>query len=480
MNSLRRRLLLGTAAATILVFVAAAVVLYWASRSFLVSEFDGNLAAKARLIASMVEFRGERVGVDGNDLDRFPEFFGGENPEYFHIRTDDGRTARSPTLKKAGDPTLPQNAFLTLPSGHRGRTVSVHFDQPLDDDAKVSAPAPRPGSTAGAPLPSTEPTTVGLTITLARSTSELDRLLARLPWLLALVCGIGALLLQVIASLVIGRSLVPVNQLAREISSIGAQGLDERLSAGVPRELNPIVLRLNEMLGRLQSAFEREKCFTSDAAHELRTPLAGLQVALEVCASQRREPAHYEHVVSDCLVVVGRMNAMIDNLLLLARTEDNRVAVKRTEVNATALLHEAFVRCKHVAEARSLHVRWEVDSPLWVCSDATMLATIFLNLLDNAAQHANETGEVRIVAKADRAEAQICISNTGSKVRPADAPRVFDRFWRADTARSHGGRMVPHHLDVAVRGWVGASRRTVIQRQRAASTKLLNRQATRR
>src|SRR5439155_2979097 len=120
---------------------------------------------------------------------------------------------------------------------------------------------------------------------------------------------------------------------------------------------SPIVVGLNGLLERLQNAFEREKSFTADAAHELRTPLAGLESALEVCARKTRAPEAYASVVSECLDVVRGMHGMIDNLLLLARADADQVPATVGSVNLDDLLTDAWRRFKTTAEQRGLKGR---------------------------------------------------------------------------------------------------------------------------
>jgi signal transduction histidine kinase len=221
---------------------------------------------------------------------------------------------------------------------------------------------------------------------------------------------------------------------------MGPTDLGARLDlAAAPRELAPVVARLNELLNRLAAAFEREKCFTSDAAHELRTPLAGLAAALEVCANERREPPHYERVVGECLRVVRQMHAMIDNLLTLARADAGRVVVARAPVRLGQLVREAWSFHAPRAAERRLSVEFDVDDDAVIDTDGEKLALVLTNLLANAVQYADDAGTVRVTARATGDGVCVRVANTGSRVRAEDAGRVFDRFWRGDAARGNAG-----------------------------------------
>ncbi|MGH7179932.1 MAG: sensor histidine kinase, partial [Tepidisphaeraceae bacterium] len=276
---------------------------------------------------------------------------------------------------------------------------------------------------------------------VARSSEHLELMLGRLRLLLVIVCSVATVALVALTGWVIRRGMRPVKVLAQQIASIGADDLAARLEVvDVPVELSPIVARLNELISRLESAFDREKSFTSDAAHELRTPLAGLQAALEVSARERRDVEHFQRLVGECLNVVRQMHSMIDNLLLLARADAGQVPVTRTPVNIGRLLGESWARCRSLADQRGLKVAFEVADDLVVPTDEEKLAIILNNLLDNAVHHANAAGRVDIDARASNGSVKIFISNTGSRVKAEDAQRVFDRFWRGDPSRSSNGR----------------------------------------
>ena len=431
MTSVRRRLLLGTAAATIAIFCAAAAALYVLARHALVAEFDTTLRARIQAIASMTEFDVRLNRLDAEDAAQIPEFQPGMSPEYFEIATadeqhvvrsaslGDGRIDRS-RLSGRGSPAA---AFVVLPDGRPGRAM-LYRARTRPDEALPDATGP------------------DVSFVVAKATAPLDAQLARFRVLLVVVCGVATVVLLALTALVIRSAMRPVERLALDISGMGATNLGAGLEiADVPRELAPVVTRLNELLGRLEAAFEREKCFTSDAAHELRTPLAGLAAALEICATERREPPHYERVVGECLRVVRQMHAMIDNLLTLARADAGRVVVARAPVRLGQLVREAWSFHAPRARERHLSVEFDVDDDAVLDTDGEKLSLILTNLLANAVQYVDDAGTVRVAARgAIPSAVHLTIANTGSRVRAEDASRAFDRFWRGDAARGDARR----------------------------------------
>ena len=425
MRSLRSQLILLTAAATGATFIAAGFSLYFLMRASLLREFDAVTFAKARALAAMTEFDGKHVKVE-LEPSQLPEFQRSDRPEYYAIVDASGTVvAKSATLSNEALP-IPERTTdaaslisARLPNGRDGRLVALAFHPREEGDVPAPGAAPR------------------LVIAVARETSEMSASLDRLRWLLLAVGGAATAVLLVATSWAINRGLRPLGTVAADIASLGESNLAERVdSAGVPEEIAPIVLRLNELLARLETAFEREKSFTADAAHELRTPLAGLEAALEVCASRRRQPAEYQEVVVQCLDVARGMHGMVDSLLLLARADaDTRPATLAPE-RIDELLQKSWDTFEQTADRRGLEVRWDVPAQLTANTDSAKLRQVLDNLFANAVRYSDDGGRMEIGAHRAEARIRIRIANTGSQVASSDASRVFDRFWRGDAARS--------------------------------------------
>ena len=421
MRSIRRRLILGIVATTALMFIGAGVVIYVLTRASLLNEFDAATRAKADAVATTVEYEKTGFRLEDSGDGRFADFSRKKHPEYFQMWAPDGSTlARSKSLGNA-DLARADETPMTLPDGRVGRQVLMSFMARIEDD-----------------IPNHPP--LNLTIAVARQTHELDEQLHRLALLLVLVCGVSTVIVWVLTTLVIRRGLAPVNTLAGNLSSIDEQNLSAKLSlSDAPDELSPIVNRLNDLLSRLHGAFEREKAFTADAAHELRTPLAGLEAALGVCAKKPRAPEAYAAVVNDCLAVVRGMHGMIDNLLLLARADAQQVQLTREPVCVAELVEDTAAQFSKKAAERSLNVWLDVDPHLLVQTDRERLLHVMKNLFDNAVNYADSGGAIRVSTASGNPHVKIRIANTGSNICADDAAHVFDRFWRGDPARSDVG-----------------------------------------
>ncbi len=474
MRSLRGQLLTSTIGVVLATLCVAALALYGLMRTSLLAEFDASLLVAARTLAAQVEWSDEGLHLEGSAA-ALPEFSRVKQPHFFQIWSGDGRTlARSPSLLEASltarssESLEPSFAFATLPSGADGREVMLAFyprreggederrREESETDSESQIAAHRNGS-ADVRDSAGEEAVPLLTIVVARPISELEHTLSTLRWLLFLVTVGAAGTVAVLMNGAIQRGLRPLETLAQSIAQVGVADLSERLrSTSSPAEVLPVVARLNELLARLESALARERTFSADVAHELRTPLAGLETALEVCASRRREPDEYADVVAKCWQVTRDMHAMVNHLLLLARAESHTLTVQTEPTDFHPFLAECWQPFADRAAARSLAVEWTVPVESLIPLDRDKLRLILSNLFENAVSHTNIGGWVRIAVeirgrRLDRAELSgarlnraehidnvlhISISNSGCVLNPADAEHVFDRFWRGDAART--------------------------------------------
>jgi two-component system sensor histidine kinase QseC len=436
MKSLRGRLLLGTTITTLVVFALAGTAIYLLVRASLLADFDHTLRAKTASVAAITDIDEGRLKLE-NDAQQMPEFSRKINPEYFQVWLG-SQTVRSKTLGSATlDPTSS-----TLPDGSPGRAMRLQFTIPAENEEQK----PAAQQTA--------------TIVVARSTRDLDHQLSRLALLLVGVCGIATCITLSATRMIVNRSLAPASEIAEKISHVGLADLKERLAVeAAPRELAPIVERLNEMLMRLDAAFTREKAFTGNVAHELRTPLAGIRAALEVCATQPREPGEYRRVVADCLSTANLMSHMVESLLSITRLGAGQIKARRQAIRLDPLIHECWQRVEQTA--KSFDVHWETDARAIVVGDEHLLRAVLTNLLDNAASYVDAGGAITIRTRTGDEHVQIEIENTGSTLSSSDLAKVFDPFWRADSSRTATGRHCGLGLTLA-RGYVELMGGTIV------------------
>ena len=431
MPSLRRRLILGTIAGSAVVLLAAGVLVYALVRNALVEQLDRSIIDKARLLASFVEQDGRKIDLEFDEFD-LREFHTPRGGGYLQLWREDGSVLyRSPSLgggdlERAGATTeTPLYRWLTLQDGRRGRVVETAF-------------YPRPEGHAR-----TKPSAAGrqaISLALARDATPLEAALDSLKAVLfavgAAAIGVSALILW----LVIRHSLAPVRDVADQITRLGDGNLGDRIDAGgVPEELQPVVGRLNELLARLEAAFRRERSFSADVAHELRTPLAGLRATMEVALTRQRSPEDYAEAIEECRSIALGMQAMVENLLFLARLEANQTRIDPQPIFLADLADDAWGTLERQAENRKLQVQWTRGPRQAVMTDPTLSALIVGNILQNAVTYADEGGVVAIEIATDQTAARLRVTNTGSRISSDQTELIFERFWRNDAARTAAG-----------------------------------------
>lgn len=424
-RSLRRQLTLSLTVTLVVLVLAGGGVFHVAVRARLQRDFDAAMLAKARALAVLVEQEGEgRVEFELTG-GLMPEFEGGEAPEHFQIWLPDGSTlARSRSLGDASlrPPPLgeagPEFWDLTLPDGRRGRAVALRFE-PKREDADSAAP-------------------LLLTLVCARERASLDRTLATL---LGAVIATGAALPLIAALAVwrlVRRGLRPLDRLAAEASRLRPEALDHRFDlAGLPAELQPIGAQLNAALERLEAAFARERRFTSDVAHELRTPLAELRAAVEVARRWPDDAALATRGLETAHGVALQMERLVTNLLALRRSQSGPAAPAAPEpVDLAALLATCWQPFAERARAKRLTATLDGLARVEIPTDRALLAAVLTNLADNAVEHTPEGGSVtwRVAATAEGAE--IAVANTNDALTAADLPHLGEPFWRKDAART--------------------------------------------
>jgi two-component system heavy metal sensor histidine kinase CusS len=425
-RSLRLRLLFGISIATALILALLGFSVYLFMWHRLLREFDLDQQAKARTIAAMVEVNDRAISFDA-DLQQMPEFTAQtRNPEFFEIYLNSGKVlARSPSL---GNNDLPRSAegSILLPNGHKGRAIVLSFTPHTEAGDHDSEPSKPSGESA--------------TVVLAARPIQVFHALDDLSWLLSILCTAAVVVCGVVLYRIVGRAVAPVNQLAGEIESLRETDLSHRLdSERVPTELSPVVEKLNGLLARLDQSFARERAFTADVAHELRTPLAGIQTTLEVCRSRPRESAAYEATIDECRAMADRLQAMVENLLLLARADAGQLPIRKQRVDLYHLMQECWLPMLPRIEAKHLSVQSSNTGESMVDIDADKMRIILRNLLDNAVTYVNEGGTIRWAIDHRESGIEITLANTGSQISAADADKLFDRFYRGDPARADTG-----------------------------------------
>ena len=260
------------------------------------------------------------------------------------------------------------------------------------------------------------------------------------------------------------RALDPVDQITRAAQDINANNLTKRLYVPQSRdELQRLSQTLNSMLGRLEASFDRITQFTADASHELRTPLALMRTTTEVSLRTSRTVEDYREAQEDVLVELEKTSSLVEKLMLLARADAGVETLQHTPVNLAQCLREACEDGKILAEAKQLTFAEVIDSEMFVEGDSHALHRVFLILIDNAVKYTPPGGSVTVTLTGRNGSAITEFRDTGIGISNDDLPHIFDRFYRADKARSREFGGVGLGLSIA--RWVAEGHRGSIEVQ---------------
>ena len=258
------------------------------------------------------------------------------------------------------------------------------------------------------------------------------------------------------------RALRPVDQMTRTARRIEAEHLGKRLNgAEVDDELGRLAKTLNEMLALLEAAFAQVRRFSADASHELKTPLTVLKGEIEVALRNPRDPAEYQQVLASVLEEVESMARLVDDLLLLSRADAGALRWEKQTVEMDRLVEEVAKEGEILGRGKQVQVKIQELEPLVVQGDGQRLKQLLRNLVDNAVKYTPSGGQVALsLRRAEGSNApvvdsakpvdrltnqpigistewvEISVRDTGIGIPPDAVPRIFERFYRVDPARS--------------------------------------------
>jgi two-component system OmpR family sensor kinase len=250
--------------------------------------------------------------------------------------------------------------------------------------------------------------------------------------------GVFVLAVGLAGGWIISRSITrPIAAISQAASAISASNLSRRIETSeIDQELIGLATVLNDTFARLEGAFVRQSRFTSDASHELRTPLAVIHSNAELALSRPRSVEEYRETLTACLRASSRMAALVDGLLTLARADAGRLETDFKAVDLRAIVEEVVDHFGPQAAVAKVAISTTLEEPVIVRGDLPLLSRIVGNLLSNAIRYTPAGGSVHLSLSTDGADALLTVEDTGCGIPLEDQPRVFERFFRADKARS--------------------------------------------
>ncbi len=276
-------------------------------------------------------------------------------------------------------------------------------------------------------------------IMAGRLMAERTRLLQSYRNRILLLAAFAALISSAVGFVLIRRGLAPVRRLAGHVDSVNTANLDGRIDdAGAPLELFPLIQAFNNMLDRLGSGFTRLSQVSTDLAHDLRTPINNLLGQTQVALSKTRSAEEYEQLLASNAEEFERLMRMADNMLFLARSEHQQTVLEWQTLEIESELARIADYFEGPALDRDLGI--VVSGTGRLNADAVMLRRALANLLANAVRHADEGSVIYVTGAVLPTEVVLAVENRGPGIPPALQARLFDRFFRGDTARTDSGQ----------------------------------------
>lgn len=442
------------------------VIFYASLQTTLASSFDTALQMRSQQIAEGVSDRNGKIVVE-DMVSELPELsataalidsFDGTDASS-HANTSDEPDATKQAqnsdtrifvriLDRTGKPLYRSSTFgsLTVPS--------ASMTQPLRG-------IPWYGTIAG---PNGESVRLYSTMLVSKQTlvgvvqvgQPLTRLNTRLQHIvLALILLTPfALLLTAYGSYVLaGRAFKPMHRLMHIAREIGAKDLHQRVPVSPAKdEVRDLALIFNQMIGRLEKAFSQQRRFVADASHELRTPVTVIRNMTEVALSQPSSNEDYITVLQDVKDESERLGQLINDLLALARADEGQVRFDQDDVRLDLLAADVVDSLEPLARERQITLCAKQLEPVTVIGDAARLIQVIISLVDNALTYTNAGGSVMLSVSIHNAYACLVVQDTGIGIAQKDIPHIFERFYRADPARSRaaGGS----GLGLAIVDWI--------------------------
>ena len=424
--SITRRLIVSVVLAQLALTAAVVGLATYLTNWQLRNAFDAGLHGRATTVAALVRFSEEEHPRLIFDDSLVPPPLDREHPDLYEIVASDGNVIAKSSNWPGGIP-LPKKAgrsYWTTGIGDgRYRVIRLKDIRVLDSEG--------PGTANSATI----------TVLYAASTGEIVERI----WWVAIFTGVGSLVLLGIATRAtvwaVRRGLSPLSELADSAARVTVKDwkLHAPEEANATLELLPLTAAMDRMLATLQEAFTSQREFVTNAAHELKTPIAVLKSTLQLALQQPRTVEEYRFQLQQALDDVARLEALTHSMLRLARAEQLQEGQLREGlplVDVSATCEQSADRWRPVAEAKSVHITVRSSQAAEIKGDADDLELIWSNLLDNAIRYSPKGAEVRVVISRDNGHVRVDIDDEGPGIGEEELQRIFNRFHRGDASRS--------------------------------------------
>jgi heavy metal sensor kinase len=428
----------------IIIILAFSALVYFSLRHTLIKNLDTSIQSEAEWTANLIDL----LGDESDDLEEFVEDLR-DSLEDLITEYSTGKWKNIQVWRSAGE--------VIYKSKHLDHIFSASenaLERALDEKHTIETIIdPIEGSIRLVTMPAEGYKDEIYIVQVGVSFREIQQLLRQLL-LILISSGIIALIASVLGGWFLARkSLKPVDEITKTAQRIGAENLSQRLEVpSTDDELSRLASTLNKMMDRLELSFRQIRQFTSDASHELRTPLTAIRGQTEVALRRDRNAEEYRQVLKSNLEEVEWMSRIVENLLTLSRNDAGEFQLDIQPIYLAELLRNFFGECKSLAETKGIEVFLDKLQDIIIPGDETWLRQMLLNIIDNAVKYTPNEGQIRLSLELDGSFAKIQIKDSGIGISQEDLPRIFDRFFRVDKARSR--EMCGSGLGLSIVQWI--------------------------
>ena len=270
-------------------------------------------------------------------------------------------------------------------------------------------------------------------VVIAISLQDVKTVVTNLSEILIVGYFLILIVLYFITRFIVGKSIKPISSIIETTSLISKDNLSTRIPLPQNKdELFTLSESINNLLDRIESAIEREKQFTSDASHELRTPLAVIKGTLEVLSRKPRTQTEYEEKIKFCIIEVNRMNFLVDELLLLARFENQKKEIRKESTFLNAMVLDVLALYSETISDKKLQVNSFFEEDFYFETDPYLFSIVMHNLISNAVKYSFNEGTIDINVVKQENEIIFTLQDFGIGISKEDIDKVFNRFFRSN------------------------------------------------
>jgi len=397
--------------------------------NYLSLKFDENLENKANLLVTLVQYDDDKKGIDFDFADEFmPEFERKINPQYFHLWLESKHSfEKSHSLGEQNLYTTVQDEYgaifyrKILPNGKVGRFIQVRFVPQIPTDSAFNEKTLHLDD---------------MFFVVSQDIDTLNTQVIYVRWLLALCIVLVLISITCFSFLTTKRGLADLTKIVDQVKNLNTDQLTKRVqSFESSKEVYELSKQFNSMLGRIESAYNRERQFSNDVAHELKTPVTELKTIAEI---ELRWPDKNELKLKaeDVFNISNHMESIVTNLMALARCEHGNIYLEPEEIDLEKLLKKCIEKHSETTNRANSDFEYELKAVPRTLTSTNEVELILDNLFDNAKKYSSPSFPIKISLFEKHEQTVIKISNHTTQLQQADLSKIFDRMWQKKPERS--------------------------------------------